>query len=252
MNFRTYLSKENVRYTNGKKFEIEAVRIAGENWLNEHEQKAMTAQEGSEEALIAFYSDLIKNEVTSIYHGLFYHRHIAVMQRLLKNLNGARNLLEIGSFDGLLTTYLAMKHPEMSITAVDINPLSLELAEKRAKKYGLTNLKYIQADSLNLGMGKEFDFVHTAYSIHERKEYAIIQRGFPDPEPQFMNQIKSIYDVLDGRVSIFLSPCDEESLIYEIESYLEYLDFKLEKTERVKYNFSDSETTDLMFIASNN
>lgn len=73
--------------------------------------------------------------------------------------NGFKQIVEIGTGSGIISVMLALKHPELSITATDINEKALELAGKNAEKFGVAErITFVHTSYLD-GINTPFDFL---------------------------------------------------------------------------------------------
>jgi release factor glutamine methyltransferase len=76
---------------------------------------------------------------------------------ILKSLNHPR-VVEVGVGSGIISTILAREIDDISITAVDINPQALKLAEQNATKFGVNKkIKFIHSDLLREVGSEIFD-----------------------------------------------------------------------------------------------
>lgn len=80
------------------------------------------------------------------------------------DLNGVRNVLEVGCGIGVLTSYLAEKY-QWDVTGIDLDPEQLDRAKK---EYGENKkLRFIEADATKLPFEKnEFDLVLSFDVLH--------------------------------------------------------------------------------------
>jgi SAM-dependent methyltransferase len=79
---------------------------------------------------------------------------------------GSRSLLaqgvtviDAGCGTGSTVIPLAKAYPQSQFLGVDMTPKSLEIAERDAKKQGVTNLSFAQADLQTFSLGRTFDVV---------------------------------------------------------------------------------------------
>ncbi len=64
--------------------------------------------------------------------------------------NGFTRIIEIGTGSGIIAVMLALKHPQISITATDINPKAIELARKNAEKFGVAErIRFVETSYLD-------------------------------------------------------------------------------------------------------
>lgn len=76
---------------------------------------------------------------------------------MLKNIQGKKRVLEIGTGSGIISVMLALLVEEIEIVAVDINEKALQLAQKNANKHNVQNrISFIKSDLFENVVG-EFD-----------------------------------------------------------------------------------------------
>jgi cyclopropane fatty-acyl-phospholipid synthase-like methyltransferase len=86
------------------------------------------------------------------------------------NLEGVKNILEIGCNSGKNLFILAAKYPDLQILGVDFNKNAIEFATREAQKRGYHNLKFSYLDILDFKelsnlMNKKFDLVLTLATL---------------------------------------------------------------------------------------
>lgn len=73
--------------------------------------------------------------------------------------NGFKRIVEIGTGSGIISVMLALKHPDLLVTATDINEKALELARKNAEKFGVADrIEFVHTSYLD-GIDSPFDFL---------------------------------------------------------------------------------------------
>lgn len=92
----------------------------------------------------------------------------------LKVINASGRYLEIGAGPGLLAIMIAENNPSVNITAVDISPDMMAVANEYIQERKLQNqIQYLQVDVndhnaiQNLG---KFDLVYSTFSMHHWKD----------------------------------------------------------------------------------
>jgi SAM-dependent methyltransferase len=78
-----------------------------------------------------------------------------------------REVLIAGCGTGLSATEFARLAPKAHVTAIDLSLASLGYGARMAKKFGLTNIEFQQADITRLGsIGQQFDFIDASGVLH--------------------------------------------------------------------------------------
>lgn len=91
--------------------------------------------------------------------------HVEAREGFLRD--GAPKILVAGCGTGREACDLAAAFPNAEVLAVDLSVASLAYARHRAKKFGLTNVRFAQADILGLGaLDERFDFIAASGVLH--------------------------------------------------------------------------------------
>jgi SAM-dependent methyltransferase len=92
--------------------------------------------------------------------------------KLVSVLEGeGASVLIAGCGTGRDTCRLALSFPKAGIVAIDISRASVAYALSKAEKYGLTNIRFAQADILNLGsLNQRFDYIQTFGVLHHMRD----------------------------------------------------------------------------------
>ena len=86
-------------------------------------------------------------------------------------LSEAPQILIAGCGTGQHALLTASRFKNSHITAIDLSLNSLAYAKRKTEEFGITNIDYLQADILDLGMlGKQFDVIESAGVLHHMAE----------------------------------------------------------------------------------
>ena len=81
------------------------------------------------------------------------------------------DILIAGCGTGQHVAHAARTHPKASITAVDLSGASLAYAARMMENLGIENVKFLQADILDLGdLGRDFDMIQSVGVLHHMKQ----------------------------------------------------------------------------------
>ena len=73
--------------------------------------------------------------------------------------NGFTKIVEIGTGSGIIAVMLARLHPEITVTATDINEKAIQLAKKNAERFGVDDrIEFVQTSYLD-GIGEAFELL---------------------------------------------------------------------------------------------
>jgi ubiquinone/menaquinone biosynthesis C-methylase UbiE len=93
-----------------------------------------------------------------------------VIVKRINSLKVKGRYLEIGSGPAVLTTMLAQAVPEAHITAVELSPDMITVAEEQVEREGLTDrIGFVKGDATDarlLDQLGRFDLVYSTYSLH--------------------------------------------------------------------------------------
>ena len=95
------------------------------------------------------------------------------------NLKQGNTVVEIGCGTGLNFNFLRQKvGPEGRIIGVDLTPEMLEMADKRIRRNGWSNITLVQSDAAAYGFSEHIDGIISTFALTLVPEYdKVIQRG---------------------------------------------------------------------------
>ncbi|MBT9544523.1 MAG: class I SAM-dependent methyltransferase [Candidatus Sericytochromatia bacterium] len=84
------------------------------------------------------------------------------------------HILDAGCGTGFSTLKLARANPSAKITAVDLSPSSLKLAQQRLKAAGISceNIQFLQGDLTQLNQPQTFDYIYCTGVLHHMPDPA--------------------------------------------------------------------------------
>ena len=101
-----------------------------------------------------------------------YGSYVSSGNFVVKNLNHASTILDIGCSIGYLTTYYGLKSPRSSFIGIDFSPDSIETANLFKNKLGIGNVDFIHRDVNEINLPKKtFDMIIDTQSIYYSKDY---------------------------------------------------------------------------------
>ncbi len=113
------------------------------------------------------------------YMDVFYDTVVELTEEFEKP-----KILDLGAGTGILSEKLHKKHPESSITLLDISKEMLEISREKFKD--IKTFEYLEADYLNCEFNSEYDIVVSSLSIHHLE----------DEDKKFL--YKKVYDTLSS------------------------------------------------------
>ncbi len=118
--------------------------------------------------------DTTSKKVKQQYEDNPYPRWIYKGHKLIvKPSDEALEILVAGCGTGQVAICAAVEQPNCTITAIDLSLASLAHAQRVANDLGLTNIKYLNGDILDVEeLGKTFDYIHCTGVLHHMKDPA--------------------------------------------------------------------------------
>jgi ubiquinone/menaquinone biosynthesis C-methylase UbiE len=103
-----------------------------------------------------------RQDVELLYKNSLVTAYYRFCQRVISSLEDCL-ILDLACGTGYTTLILAEANPGAKIIAVDISPLSLEIAEKRLHYHGFSNVEYqvLALENLNQ-LGVQFDYINAS------------------------------------------------------------------------------------------
>jgi release factor glutamine methyltransferase len=102
-----------------------------------------------------------------------------LVETALKSSGGT--VLDIGAGSGAIAVTLKLERPQWEVTAVDISPAALEVAEGNAKDLG-ANVRFLLSDGFEALLGESFDLIVTNPPYIGRSEPLAKEVGGHEPE----------------------------------------------------------------------
>lgn len=98
----------------------------------------------------------------------------------------APRLLDLGTGSGCLAVALAKHQPRLSVTAIDLSPQALALAEENARQHGLADrIRFVESDlDHTLAPGEQFDVIVSNPPYVSTAEMARLPRDVAQFEPR--------------------------------------------------------------------
>ena len=125
----------------------------------------------------------------------------------LKKLDIKGRYLEIGSGPGILTQVIATQHTNAEITACDISPEMIKLAQQDLAENLKTRIKYKLGDACDINSIKDFgkfDLIYSTFTLHhwDNAELAI----------------KNLYSMLNDKGLLYIYDLKRVIWLYYIKS----------------------------------
>ncbi len=137
--------------------------------LHQHIEAKRLGTDGSS-AEIAFYDLTAQPRTVPALYSQRYEYYLQVGSRVVRHLDGAPSVLDVGCGIGILTTFYAKQHPGCTVLGLDRSPASIDLARQRAQELGLTNLRFECLDIDQEALPGEFDLVIATHTLLQAEQ----------------------------------------------------------------------------------
>lgn len=137
--------------------------------LHQHiEAKRLASDDPSAE--IAFYDLTAQPRTVPALYSQRYEYYLQVGSRVVRHLNGASSVLDVGCGIGILTTFYAQQHPDCAVLGIDRSPASIDLARQRARELGVTNLRFECLDIDQQALPGECDLLIATHALLQAEQ----------------------------------------------------------------------------------
>lgn len=103
-------------------------------------------RQGGPEADIAFYDLTAQPALIPALYSQRYDYYLEVGSRVTALIESRPSILDVGCGIGILTTFYAAQHPGCRVIGIDRSSASIEVARRRAREMGVTNVQFECAD----------------------------------------------------------------------------------------------------------
>lgn len=99
---------------------------------------------------------------SSFYDRVFFRRAMEYLLRHDHFFSG--NIFDIGCGNGILTCFLALRHPDSQVTGIELSPNAIHVATKLAKRLQISNVQFMEPGALP---SKSCDTLLSCRTAHE-------------------------------------------------------------------------------------
>lgn len=121
-----------------------------------------------QEALVDYLNQSLEMSLlaSSFYDRVFFRRAMEYMLRHDHFFNG--NIFDIGCGNGILTCFLALRHPDSQVTGIDLSPNTVKVAKELAKRLQISNVQFMEPGALP---SKSCDTLLSCRTAHENAAF---------------------------------------------------------------------------------
>jgi SAM-dependent methyltransferase len=114
---------------------------------------------------VAFYDLAALPHIVPVLYSQRYDYYRQVGPRVAAHLGEARTTLDVGCGVGILTTFSARRFPDRSFVGIDRSPASIQLAERKSKELGFTNIRFECLDLDREPLQGGFDLIIATHAL---------------------------------------------------------------------------------------
>jgi SAM-dependent methyltransferase len=114
---------------------------------------------------IAFYDLAALPHIVPVLYSQRYDYYEQVGPRVAARIDDARMILDAGCGVGILTTFYAWQFPDRSFVGIDRSATSIQLAERKARELGLTNVRFEGLDLDRQPLHGSYDLIIATHAL---------------------------------------------------------------------------------------
>lgn len=103
---------------------------------------------------------------SSFYDRVFFRRALEYLLRHDHFFSG--NIFDIGCGNGILTCFLALRHPDSQVTGIELSPNAIHVAKELAKRLQISNVQFVEPKRL---LSKNCDTLLSCRTAHENAAF---------------------------------------------------------------------------------
>lgn len=137
------------------------------NQLHLHAERKRVENRSDE---VAFYDLAAQPKILPVLYSQRYEYYEAVATRVVPYLREAKTVLDFGCGVGILTSFYARLFPETNFVGVDRSSVSIVVAQGKADKLGLHNLRFECVDVEAEPISGSYDIVVTTHALVQAEQ----------------------------------------------------------------------------------
>lgn len=130
------------RFTSDRDYFAWQQRTFSRNDLDALHRAVETRRQGGSAADRAFYDLTAHPSLIPALYSQRYEYYLEVGSRISAVLDPDQPILDVGCGIGILTMFYAMQHPTCRVIGIDRSSASIDQARRRAKEWGLDNVRF--------------------------------------------------------------------------------------------------------------
>jgi hypothetical protein len=127
-------------------------------------------RQGDRRDEIAFYDLAAHPKIYPVLYSQRYEYYEEIGVRTTAHLGQAKNVLDFGCGIGVLTIFYARLFPEKNFVGIDRSPASVVVAQEKADKLGLHNLRFECVDVETQSLSGSYDLVVATHALVQAEQ----------------------------------------------------------------------------------
>ena len=132
------------------------------------------ASQAEPAADVAFYDQAAAPRILPVLYSQRYDYYLAVGPRVAERIipcsSGATSVLDFGCGVGILTTFYAQQHPEISFVGLDRSAVSIAVAQAQADRLGLKNVRFAALDVEHEAINGLYDLLISTHALVQSEQ----------------------------------------------------------------------------------
>ena len=114
---------------------------------------------------VAFYDLTAQPKILPVLHSQRYEYYRAIGSQVAARLGDASRILDVGCGIGILPTFYAAQSPEKQFVGIDRSPVSIAVAQEKARELGLSNIRFECGDVLSGHFAGSYDLIVATHAL---------------------------------------------------------------------------------------
>ena len=132
------------------------------------------ASQANPAADVAFYDQAAAPRILPVLYSQRYDYYLAIGPRVAERIDSCSSdvtsVLDFGCGVGILTTFYARQHPEVSFVGLDRSAASIAVAQAQADRLGLKNVRFVPLDVEREAISGFFDLLISTHALVQSEQ----------------------------------------------------------------------------------
>jgi SAM-dependent methyltransferase len=119
---------------------------------------------------IAFYDLTARPAILPVLYSQRYEYYCEIGSRVAARLGDANRILDFGCGIGVLSTFYAAHYSEKQFVGIDRSPVSIAVAQEKARELGLCNLRFECIDIEAVNVPESYDVIVATHALMQAEQ----------------------------------------------------------------------------------